>query len=49
MYGVPGIRIAGRIDGQYQVGRVAAMSDEEMDEKVREVFGGHARRRPETL
>jgi len=42
----------GRIDDWirllYEEGRVPAMSDEEMDAKVHEVFG-HVRRRPETL
>ncbi|NLF31026.1 MAG: 2-isopropylmalate synthase [Planctomycetes bacterium] len=41
--------IAAWIDAQYAAGRIAAMSDEEMADKVTEVFGEEARRRPETL
>ena len=41
-------RIAAWIEEQYEQGRVAAMSDEEMDSKVHEVFGDAAQRKPET-
>ncbi len=42
------VRINDWIQSLYEAGRVPAMSDEEMDATVHEVFG-HVQRRPETL
>ena len=42
-------RIVGWIASEYDEGRATAISDEEMDAKVHEVFGPDVRRRPETL
>jgi isopropylmalate/homocitrate/citramalate synthase len=36
------------IDAEYEAGRVAAVSDEEMDTKVAEMFGEAAQRKPES-
>jgi citrate (Re)-synthase len=41
-------QIADWIDRQYEDGRQASISDEEMDERVRTAFGDSAKRRPET-
>jgi isopropylmalate/homocitrate/citramalate synthase len=41
-------RVAAWVEEQYDQGRIAAMSDEEMDAKVHEVFGDAATRKPET-
>jgi isopropylmalate/homocitrate/citramalate synthase len=41
-------QIADWIDRQYEDGRMAAISDEEMDQRVGEAFGAAAKRRPET-